>query len=73
MCHRCRSFDLTFEETTAKGIIRYLEVEGLEYKPLPSWTFYRGYLKVLDEVRQQAHPSLSSNYAAISGFLMMNL
>ena len=59
--------------TTAKGIIRYLEVEGLEYKPLPSWTFYRGYLKVLDEVRQQAHPSLSSNYAAISGFLMMNL
>ena len=59
--------------TTAKGIIKFLEVEDLVYKPAPSWEFYRGYLKLLEQVKKEAHPSLSSNYAAISGFLMMSL
>lgn len=59
--------------TTAKGIIAFLEVEGLQYKPMPSWEFYRGYLKVLDQVKQEVHPSLSPSYAALSGFLMVSL
>lgn len=59
--------------TTAKGIVAFLEVEGLHYKPLPDWEFYRGYLKVLDQVKKEVHPSLSPSYAALSGFLMVSM
>ncbi len=59
--------------TTAKGIIQFLEVEDLQYKPTPSWAFYQGYLKLLKQVKAESHPALSANYAAISGFLMMSL
>lgn len=59
--------------TTAKGILSYLEVVGLEYKPTPSWAFYKGYLKLLGEIRNSVVPSLSPNNAALSGFLMMSI
>ena len=59
--------------TTAKGIISYLEIEDLHYKPTPSWQFYQGYRKVLDEVKREVHPSLSTNYATLSGFLMVSM
>ena len=56
--------------TTAKGIISFLEVDDLHYRPVPSWEFYRGYRKLLNDVKQEVHPSLSTNCAALSGFLM---
>ncbi len=56
--------------TTAKGILAYLEVEGLEYKPTPSWAFYQGYQKLLADIKKQVSPTLSPNNAALSGFLM---
>lgn len=59
--------------TTAKGIIRFLEVPGLEYRPMPSWEFYRGYVKLLDEVKKASVPTLAPNYAALTGFLMMSM
>ena len=59
--------------TTAKGIIAFLDIENLQYKPMPSWEFYRGYLKLLGQVKKQVHPSLAPNYAALSGFLMSAL
>lgn len=59
--------------TTAKGIIRFLEIDDLEYRPTPSWEFYDGYRKLLAEVRKAVHPSLSTNYAALSGFLMTTM
>jgi len=58
--------------TTAKGIIRYLEVEGLEYKPRPTWEFYQGYRKLIQEIKKQVSPSLTPNNAALTGFLMMS-
>jgi hypothetical protein len=59
--------------TTAKGIIRFLEVQDLEYQPMPSWEFYRGYVKLLDEIRRESVPTLAPNYAALTGFLMMSI
>lgn len=59
--------------TTAKGILAYLEVAGLEYKPTPSWGFYRGYLDLLREIKQQVVPSLAPNNAALTGFLMSSI
>ena len=58
--------------TTAKGIIRHLEVPQLQYKPTPSWEFYRGYVGLLDDIRKELVPTLSPNYAALTGFLMMS-
>ena len=59
--------------TTAKGIIAYLEVEDMLYKPRPSWEFYAGYVKLLNAVKKEVHPSISPNYAALSGFLMTTI
>ena len=59
--------------TTAKGIIASLEVEGLEYRPAPTWAFYQGYRRLLNDIRGTVSPSLSPNNAALSGFLMISL
>ncbi len=59
--------------TTAKGILSYLEVEGLEYKPTPSWAFYTRYRSLLGDIKKQVAPSLSPNYAALTGFLMVSI
>lgn len=59
--------------TTAKGIIAYLNVEELEYRPTPSWEFYKGYLKLLVDIKKQVAPSLSPNNAALTGFLMVSV
>ncbi len=59
--------------TTAKGIIEQLEVEGLTYQPRPTWEFYRGYVKLLGEIRKEVSPLLAANNAALSGFLMATL
>ncbi|MBT4518789.1 MAG: hypothetical protein HOC23_02190 [Halieaceae bacterium] len=65
--------DAFVKPTTAKGIIAYLEVEGLEYKPTPSWEFYKGFRDLLSEVKKQVVPTLSPNFAALSGFLMVSI
>jgi len=59
--------------TTAKGILAYLEVDDLVYKPTPTWAFYRGYLNLLRDIKKQVSPSLSPNNAALSGFLMTSI
>lgn len=58
--------------TTAKRIINALEVDGLQYKPTPSWQFYRDYQKLLVDIKKHTDPSLHPNNAALSGFLMMS-
>ena len=65
--------DAFVKPTTAKRIITFLEVDNLQYKPLPSWEFYRGYLQLLGQVKQAVNPSLSPNFAALSGFLMTSI
>jgi hypothetical protein len=64
------SREVFVKPTTAKGILAYLEVDGLEYKPTPSWEFYVGYQRLLADVKEQVAPALSPNNAALSGFLM---
>jgi len=58
--------------TTAKHIIKFLEVEELHYHPTPSWEFYQGYVALIDEVRASITPSISPNNAALTGFLMIS-
>lgn len=59
--------------TTAKGIIKFLDATDLNYAPTPSWEFYRGYLRLLGEIKANVVPTLTGNNAAITGFMMMSL
>lgn len=59
--------------TTAKGILAFLEVEDLLYRPTPSWEFYRGYQRLLAEIKARVVPSLAPNNAALTGFMMMSM
>lgn len=59
--------------TTAKGVIEFFELKPLQYKPTPSWSFYKEYRAVINEMKTEVDPSLSPNNAAFTGFLMMSL
>jgi len=58
--------------TTAKLIIDKLSLD-LEYKPTPSWAFYKGYRKAINELKSETDKSLAPNNPAFCGFLMMSL
>ncbi len=70
-CYFKPTKEVFIKPTTTKNVIRQFELEGLEYKPQPSWEFYAKYRKAIDEMKQNVHPSLSPNNAAFTGFLMM--
>lgn len=58
--------------TTAKGVIKYFELQGLEYKPAPTYDFYCLYRQQILEMRALVDESLKPNNAAFCGFLMMS-
>jgi hypothetical protein len=58
--------------TTAKGVIEHFELEGLVYKPQPSWEFYSAYREQILNMREKVDSCLSPNTPAFSGFLMMS-
>lgn len=66
-------YEVFVKPTTAKGIIKLLELDDLQYKPMPSWAFYIRFREYINELKQQVDPSLSPNNAAFTGFLMMSL
>ncbi len=59
--------------TTAKKVIDILELKGLQYKPRPTWDFYRVFREQINEMKTKVAPTLSPNSAAFTGFLMMAL
>lgn len=58
--------------TTTKNVIRQFELEGLIYRPQPSWDFYSSYRDAIDQMKSAVSPLLSPNNAAFTGFLMMS-
>jgi hypothetical protein len=65
--------DVFVKPTTVKGIIKYLELDELEYRPAPSWEFYTLFRQRMNECKEKVDSSLSPNNAAFTGFLMMSL
>ena len=59
--------------TTAKGVVSYFELDGLEYRPRPSWEFYKTYRDIILEMKAAVDKSLAPNNAAFCGFLMMTM
>jgi len=58
---------------TVKAIIKSLELPNLEYKPTPSWEFYSEFRRQVMEMKTLVDPSISTNNAGFTGFLMMTL
>lgn len=63
--------DVFVKPTTTKNVIRQFELDGLVYKPRPSWAFYAAYRDAINDMKSRLNPSLSPNNAAFTGFLMM--
>ena len=59
--------------STTKDIIRHLEIPNLEYKPRPTFAFYEGYRKLINQMKKKVHKSLRPSNAAFTGFLMSTL
>ncbi|WP_060826783.1 hypothetical protein [Sulfurospirillum cavolei] len=58
--------------TTTKNIIAFFEIEGLVYKPKPSYKFYTAYTSVLENMKANVGAKIShDDNAAFTGFLMM--
>lgn len=60
--------------TTTKAVLKSFEIEGLVYKPRPSYAFYARYKEVIGEMKAHVNPSLAKvSNAAFTGFLMMGM
>jgi hypothetical protein len=57
--------------TTTKDIIKFFEIDGLVYKPRPTYEFYAKYIKILEEMKSQVNPMIGADNAGFTGFLMM--
>ena len=69
MFHYRPEKDVFVKPTTTKNAISFFELEGLEYKPRPSWSFYEQYRTAIDRMKAEVHPSLAPNNVAFTGFL----
>jgi len=57
--------------TTTKDIIKFFGLQGLVYKPRPTYEFYTKYTKLLEEMKSQVSPLIGADNAGFTGFLMM--
>ena len=67
-----RDKEFFIKPTTTKNILSFFEIEGLTYKPKPSYEFYAAYTTVLETMKQNVGEKIShDDNAAFTGFLMM--
>ncbi|HZF69780.1 MAG TPA: hypothetical protein VEZ39_02910, partial [Sulfuricurvum sp.] len=59
--------------TTTKDIIKFFDLEGLVYKPRPTYEFYTKYTKMLEEMKSHVSPLIGEDNAGFTGFLMMTM
>jgi hypothetical protein len=66
-----REKEFFIKPTTTKDIIKFFEINGLEYKPKPTYEFYVRYTQILKEMKSQVSPLIGVDNAGFTGFLMM--
>jgi hypothetical protein len=64
--------DVLVKPNTVKGIIEYFELNDLQYRPTPTWAFYKAYRSTIHEMKLKVDPSLSPSNAAFSWFLLLS-
>ena len=67
-----RGKEYFIKPTTTKNVIKHFELEGLVYKPRPSFEFYDIYTKELEKMKKLVNVNTDDN-AAFTGFLMMSM
>jgi len=65
--------EVFIKPTTTKGIIETFELDNLQYKPSPTWDFYKRYRAAINEMKTKVGPSLSPYNIAFTGFLMRSI
>lgn len=63
--------EIFVKPTTTKNVIAVFELEGLVYKPRPSYDFYVTYRSKILEMKSKVSPLCGPNNPAFTGFLMM--
>ena len=66
-----RKKEYFIKPTTTKNIINYLELKDLKYKPKPSFEFYKGFKKALDEIKKNVPKNLSEDNICLTAFLRL--
>jgi len=64
-----RHSEYFIKPTNTKMIIKYFELQDLEYKPKPSFEFYEKYTKALGEMKRNLDDSLTFDNVAFTTFL----
>ena len=64
-----RHSEYFIKPTNTKMIIKYFELQNLEYKPKPSFKFYEQYAKALDKMKANLDDSLTFDNVAFTTFL----
>lgn len=67
------SVEVFIKPTTVKNVIKYFELEGLQYSPSPTFEFYKAYREQMNEMKSKVDASLRNDNAAFGGFLMMSM
>ena len=70
--YRDPEHEVFVKPTTTKNVIRQFELDGLTYRPYPTWNFYAGYRDAIAAMKAKVDPALSPNNAAFTGFLMVS-
>ncbi|MCG6553442.1 MAG: hypothetical protein L7F77_14050, partial [Candidatus Magnetominusculus sp. LBB02] len=65
--------EVFMKPTTVKGVIEFFGLEGLEYKPNPTYQFYKKYRDAINEMKGHVDPALAPDNGYFSGFLMMTM
>lgn len=71
-CYYYPETDLLYKPTTVKKIIEAFELQGLVYKPRPSYDFFVKYRDAINEMKMYVDENFRRSNAAFSGFLMMS-
>jgi hypothetical protein len=69
----CPQAQVFMKPTTTKNVIRYFELDDLQYYPTPTWAFYEQYRATINEMKNKVDASLSPNSIAFTGFLMRTM
>jgi len=62
--------EVFIKPTTTKNVISHFELDDVEYKPRPTYAFYKKYRDHINEMKTKVDPTLSPSNAAFLGFLM---
>ena len=68
-----RKKEYFIKPTATKDIIRYLELKNVEYKPKPSFKFYKEYKKNLNEIKKNVPKKLTTDNICLTGFLRLGI